>query len=219
MLAAALFVAAPASANTLTQGLTDTAAGTVQQATTTVDSVVTEASAALPTEARAVTQPVTESVADAAAAAPVAPAAPRPSAAAEPDPTSASLSSTRDRGPARVLRVGRDRAEATGPPAARLDAAAPTPAAGHALAARPAAADAPRAAPADDRGGSAAPERERQTDTSSGSASAVSGLFFAGAALLAGLLCLTGPRLMRGLPSAPVRYRPVAFASSLERPG
>jgi hypothetical protein len=69
----------------------------------------------------------------------------------------------------------------------------------------------------------AGPERDDRHAPSflpaSGSASAASGLFFAGAALLAGLFCLCGPRLVRSLQTVPATVRPAAFALSLERPG
>jgi hypothetical protein len=234
-LAATLCVAAPASANPLTQGVAATVTGTVQQATTTVDAVVPDTSAALPGPAGTAVQtvvettstaakPATESVTKAAASVPVAVPAPAPAATetsssprASTPPTHA-LSSSRDRGPARELRVGRDRAEAEAHHQARpvqMPASASLAADGVAVTAT-ASADGPQA-PA------AGPDREDRHAPSfvpaSGSASAASSFFFAGAALLAGLFCLTGPRLVRRLPTAPVEYRPVAFASSLERPG
>jgi DNA polymerase-3 subunit gamma/tau len=247
VLAAALCAAAPASAEPLTQGVAGTATGTVQQATATVETVATGVSTSVPASAdsavggvveaaRTATQPASEAAADAPArvadAASAAPAAVTTAptvvttASAPATPSSSSprahhpkaLSSTRDRGPARELRAGRDRAGAAASAQLPHRVAAPlaaSPAAGHGVA------DAPRAA-ASERGTAAGPERDRHTPSfvpASGSASAAAGLFFAGAALLAGVLCLSGPRLMRRLSTVPAAYRPAAFALSLERPG
>jgi hypothetical protein len=228
VLAVTLCVAAPASANPLTQGVTATATGTVQQATTTVDSVVADASAALPAQAqpavvdveetaRVATQSATRSVAVAAAPTQPRTAAPATTSAASPkvpDASPKALSSTRDRGQARVLRAGRDRAAEVGrpesrPPAPMVDAPRP--------------AERSAAPVAHDDRPAAGPERDDQQAPSflpaSGGASAASGLSFAGAALLAGLFCLCGPRLVRRLPTVPATARPAAFALSLERPG
>jgi hypothetical protein len=224
VLAVALCVAAPASANPLTQGVTAAATGTVQQATTTVDTVVADVSTALPAQAqpavadveqtaRAAAQPATEAVAVAATQAPPPPATSTTSAPQPPSPNA--ISSTRDRGAARVQRAGRDRVAAV----ERHDARAAAPAAADA----PRPAERPAAPAAHDERPAAGPDRDDGHAPSflpaSGSASAAAGLFFAGAALLAGLFCLCGPRLVRRLVMPSATTRPAAFALSLERPG
>lgn len=250
VLAVALFAAGPAQANPLTQTVETTVAGTLQQVTSTAASVTPAATAAVPatadTAVRAVgdvtrtvsqtTGPASEpavaaaqstvSSAQAAATPVTAPPPATPSSSPRaPDFSPRALSSTRDRGPARALRAGRDRADS------QLSSAGP-----HAGAARPTApadvgvADfrAADARPADathprEPRAAGAPDRDRGQGgfaPASGVASAVAtGLFCGGLALLAGMLCLAGPRLTRRLSILPVAHPPAVFASTLERPG
>jgi hypothetical protein len=237
LLVAALCAAGPAQANPLAQSADATVTTTVQQATSAATAAVPAAAPATPTvpstvrAATGTTRTATDTAGTAAAAA----AAPATAVAhsatqagayttasahlggsAPPRPSPQALSSSRDRGSARVLRAGRDRAPMTdsnAAPAARArsadEPAAPRVSRG--------VSGAPRAAAVPDRDGG---EGGSAPVAGSGTASAAAASFlFGGAAILACWLCLAGPRLMRRLDLAPAPYRPVALVSSLERPG
>jgi hypothetical protein len=223
LVAVALGAAAPAQADPLTVGVETTVATTVEQTTTTVAGVVPAVSseAATPKPVQTVAETAGSAAESAKATAPTTAAPPPPTSAPAqpgvetPSPSSRALSSTRDRGPVRALRAGRDRVTASHPAAAHESG--PVAAETEHPVARGAGPDAPRAAAAPD-GRQAQDSPAPQAGAGTASAAAASFLF-GGVALLAGALMLAAPRVVRRLDVEPAPYRPVVLASSLERPG